>query len=158
MSWLLLYLRLSSAAIAATEIHYQKLDPSLWLERTPTSAFIAYCVHIFFGVANLFLCPCNFTIFSFSFQDKTAFETLISTHILLHCSVPKGDLHCQCILSIFPARVHQFYANTPVFVNINPFLYINDQFALRITCFIICLAISSQLEINHVFQEPTEVN
>ena len=33
-------------------------------------------------------------------------------------------------LSIFPASVHQFYANILVFVNINPFLYINDQFAL----------------------------
>ena len=50
--------------------------------------------------------------------------------ILLQCSVPEGDLHCQCILSIFPASVHQFYANILVFVNINPFLYINDQFAL----------------------------
>ena len=30
----------------------------------------------------------------------------------------------QCILSIFPASVHQFYANILVFV-INPFLYIN---------------------------------
>jgi hypothetical protein len=37
----------------------------------------------------------------------------------------------QCILSIFPASVHQFYANIFVFVNINPFLYINDQFALK---------------------------
>ena len=81
MSWLLLYLRLSSAAIAATEIHYQKLDPSLWLERTPTSAFIAYCVHIFFGVANLFLCPCNFTIFSFSFDNKTVSNFKKHTHI-----------------------------------------------------------------------------
>ena len=36
----------------------------------------------------------------------------------------------QCILSIFPASVHQFYANILVFININPFLYINDQFAL----------------------------
>ena len=36
----------------------------------------------------------------------------------------------QCILSIFPASVHQFYANILVFVNINPFLYINNQFAL----------------------------
>jgi hypothetical protein len=41
------------------------------------------------------------------------------------------DLHCQCILSILPASVHQFYANIFVFVNINPFLYINDQFALK---------------------------
>ena len=24
--------------------------------------------------------------------------------------VPEGDLHCQCILSIFPAGTHQFYA------------------------------------------------
>ena len=72
---------LSSAAIAATEIHYQKLDPSLWLERTPTSAFIAYCVHIFFGVANLFLCPCNFTIFSFSFKDKTVWNFKKHTHV-----------------------------------------------------------------------------
>ena len=45
-------------------------------------------------------------------------------------SVSKGDLHCQCILSIFPASVHQFYANILVFININPFLYTNDQFAL----------------------------
>ena len=52
--------------------------------------------------------------------------------ILLQCSVPEGDLHCQCILSIFPASVHQFYANILVFVNINPFLYTNDQFALSI--------------------------
>ena len=29
----------------------------------------------------------------------------------------------------FP-NMHQFYANILVFVNINPFLYINDQFAL----------------------------
>ena len=36
----------------------------------------------------------------------------------------------QCILSIFPACVHQFYVNLFVFVKINPFLYINDQFAL----------------------------
>ena len=43
-------------------------------------------------------------------------------------------LHCQCILSILPASVHQFYANIFVFVNINPFLYINDQFALIFTC------------------------
>ena len=51
-------------------------------------------------------------------------------HALLQCIVPKGDLHCQCILSIFPASVHQFYANLLAFVNINPFLYINNQFAL----------------------------
>ena len=34
------------------------------------------------------------------------------------------------LLSIFTARVHQFYASIFVFVNINPFLYTNDQFAL----------------------------
>ena len=50
--------------------------------------------------------------------------------VLLQCSVLEGDLHCQCILSIFPGSVHQFYANLLVFININPFLYINDQFAL----------------------------
>jgi hypothetical protein len=44
--------------------------------------------------------------------------------------IASGTLHCQCILSIFPASVHQFYSNLLVFVNINPFLYINDQFAL----------------------------
>ena len=49
---------------------------------------------------------------------------------MLQCSVPEGDLHCQCILSIFPASEHQFYLNILVFVNINPFLYTNDQFAL----------------------------
>ena len=52
---------------------------------------------------------------------------------LIQCSVPEGDLHCQCILSIFPASVYQFYANIHVFVNINPFLYTKDQFALIIT-------------------------
>ena len=41
----------------------------------------------------------------------------------------------QCILSIFPASVHQFYAYVLVFININPFLYINDQFALSNTLF-----------------------
>jgi hypothetical protein len=51
--------------------------------------------------------------------------------ILLQCSVPEGDLHCQCLLSIFPASVHQFYVNILVFVSINPFLQTNDQFALR---------------------------
>ena len=42
----------------------------------------------------------------------------------------EGDLHCQCILSIFPASMHQFYAKILVFVYIIPFLYISDQFAL----------------------------
>ena len=51
---------------------------------------------------------------------------------LLQCSVPEGDLHCQCLLSILPASVHQFYANIFVFININPFLYMNDQFALKL--------------------------
>ena len=27
--------------------------------------------------------------------------------ILIQCSVPFGDLHCQCIFSIFPAGAHQ---------------------------------------------------
>ena len=40
----------------------------------------------------------------------------------------KFHMHCQCILSIFPASMHQFYANLLVlFV----FLYNNDQFALK---------------------------
>ena len=43
--------------------------------------------------------------------------------VLLQCSVPEGDLHCQCKLSIFPASLHQFHGNILVFVNINPFLY-----------------------------------
>ena len=43
--------------------------------------------------------------------------------------VPEEDLRCQCILSIFPAGTHQFYANI-LALNINLFLYINDQFAL----------------------------
>ena len=53
--------------------------------------------------------------------------------ILSHSNTPKYSLRTvllQGILSIFPACVHQFYANVLVFVNINPFLYINDQFAL----------------------------
>ena len=57
-------------------------------------------------------------------------QYLLEGKYCYNCSVPEGDLHCQCILSIFPASMHQFYANILVFVNINPFLYINDQFAL----------------------------
>ena len=50
--------------------------------------------------------------------------------VLLQCSVPEGDLHCQCILSIFPASLYQFYATIIIFVNIKTYLSINDQFAL----------------------------
>ena len=59
-------------------------------------------------------------------------EGLKTRAVLLKYSVPKGNLHCQCILSIFPAIVHQFYANILAFVNINPFIYINDQFSLNV--------------------------
>ena len=52
--------------------------------------------------------------------------------VLLQCSVPEGDLHCQCILSIFPASVHQFYANLLVFVNINPFALYNIMYICKI--------------------------
>ena len=54
------------------------------------------------------------------------------------CLVPYIAL-LQCILSIFPVRVHLFYANILVFVNINPFLYINDQFALTNIRFTLCI-------------------
>jgi hypothetical protein len=47
--------------------------------------------------------------------------------ILLQCRSLWGPAR---ILSIFPAGMHQFYANILAFVNINLFLYINDQFAL----------------------------
>ena len=33
----------------------------------------------------------------------------------------------------FPACVHQFYANVLVFLNINPFLHINEKYALSET-------------------------
>ena len=61
---------------------------------------------------------------------------LFGVHFCKKCKVGKIlPLICvfrllQCILSISPASVHQFYANILVFVNINPFLYTNDQFAL----------------------------
>ena len=42
-----------------------------------------------------------------------------------------SEVLLQYILSIFPASMHQFYANILVFVNINPYLYTNDQFALK---------------------------
>ena len=32
--------------------------------------------------------------------------------------VPEGDLHCQCVLSIFPPGAHQFYANIYTFIAI----------------------------------------
>ena len=61
---------------------------------------------------------------------KFTFKAGLSKEILLQCSVPEGDLHCQCILSIFLACMHQFFANILVFININTFLYFNNQFAL----------------------------
>ena len=69
---------------------------------------------------------------------------LTSTHIpytmyrlyrMFFCNCTIRKILLQCILSIFPARVHQFYANILVFVNINPFLYINDQFALFVSVY-----------------------
>ena len=55
---------------------------------------------------------------------NSEFQKLVcALEALLQCSVPEGDLHCQCILPIFPASVHQFYVNVLVCVNINPFLY-----------------------------------
>ena len=58
--------------------------------------------------------------------------SFIIVNIFFHINgimrVPKCDLHCHCILSIFPAGVHQFYANIFALVNIKLFLYINDQF------------------------------
>ena len=62
---------------------------------------------------------------------------LFGVHFCKKCKVGKIlPLICvfrllQCILSISPASVHQFYANILVFVlYINTFLYTNDQFAL----------------------------
>ena len=43
---------------------------------------------------------------------------------------PKNATNHPVALSIFPASVHQSYANLLVFVNFNLFLHINDQFAL----------------------------
>ena len=42
---------------------------------------------------------------------QATIQICLIRQILLQCSVPEGDLHCQCILSIFRASVHQFYAN-----------------------------------------------
>ena len=53
--------------------------------------------------------------------------------IIIHLYIAIVDLHCQCILSIFPASLHQVYKNILVFININPFLYTNNQFALDTT-------------------------
>ena len=78
-----------------------------------------------------FLSSCDGDLFLLVDPFLSSIWLLFSGGILLQCSVPEGDLHCQCILSIFPASLHQFYANILVFVNINPFLYINDQFALE---------------------------
>ena len=49
-----------------------------------------------------------------------------------------NTLYCyNAYYQIFPASVHQFYVNILVFININPFFYINDQFALRYTVYIL---------------------
>ena len=61
------------------------------------------------------------TIISISTADVDIYQcTHLTVGTLLQCSVPEGDLHCQCILSIFSASVHQFYANILVFIDINP--------------------------------------
>ena len=61
-------------------------------------------------------------------------------------------MHCQCILSIFPASVQQFYANMLVFVNINPFLYINNQFALPITAMVCWQCLPPKLKGKHCWK------
>ena len=43
------------------------------------------------------------------------------------------------ILANFPASVHQFYVNILVFVNINSFLYTNNQFALKNVDLSLCI-------------------
>ena len=49
---------------------------------------------------------------------------LVLGYALLQCNVPEGDLHCQCILTIFPASVHQFHVNILVFVLISTHFFI----------------------------------
>ena len=63
----------------------------------------------------------------------------------------------QCILSIFPASVHQFYVNILVFVNIHPFLYINDQFALFNICTFFDLLKYPLLTIDHTKNEMNTI-
>ena len=57
------------------------------------------------------------------------------------------------MLSLFPASVHQFYTNILVFFNINPFLYINDQFALNDTNMNFVTTEDSRLEITSLCNE-----
>ena len=68
-----------------------------------------------------------------------------------------SEVLLQCILSIFPASVHQFYANILVFVNINPFLYINDQFALFNICTFFELLKYPLLTIDHTKNEMNTI-
>ena len=56
----------------------------------------------------------------------TSFDSIQSSCNIATMQCPRRG----AALSIFPASVHQFYANILVFVTIYPFLYINDQFAL----------------------------
>ena len=72
---------------------------------------------------------CRF--FKFPTQKNTV-------EVLLQCSVPEDYLHCQCILSIFTASMHQFYVKILlVFVNINPVFSIsttNLHWMILLTC------------------------
>ena len=50
---------------------------------------------------RLGICVSYFLSFPFAFLSLEKLP-----HTLLQCRVPEGDLHCQCILSIFPASMH----------------------------------------------------
>ena len=140
-------------AFASQQMQNQLMDNVAF--RTVFFYFINYkwhntqsCAEIFLSHSVLAYYVCTFTGCSFSewlIFSSIPFHQTWLTHkysnlhnLLWHpCLksplqkakflVLKGDLHCQCILSIFPAGVHQFYTNTLALVNINLFLYIKDQ-------------------------------
>ena len=71
-------------------------------------------------------------------------------HIRVGSEVVKSSLNQVDIVN-FPSKRAPIYANILVFININPFLYTYNQFALQCSCkFCILLGLFSCLQKNYV--------
>ena len=97
------------------------------------------CHYIAVQHRRRFLCQwgISFTV-SFNCRSVEKIDLLTGCLILLQCSVPFGDLHCQCIFSIFPAGAHQLKCKhtcidlwSPVFLTINLHWSMQSKSALR---------------------------
>ena len=128
--WMRVYLFLMSANLIENVLSQKFLQALLCSTVSRTFQQSLERLHFF----CLFVCPQVVKVIWFKkespFLVSIILEMIKITYCIVRCKYLWWVPLLQCILSIFPASVHQFYVNILVFVNINPFLYINDQFAL----------------------------